>query len=191
MLLTSQAVQGRILWPLWGELKLSMKRFVSALIGLFALGALGGLGSPGVAFAQATTITTACPTSFTCAFGAAETLSLVTPKSVGTPGQPDVYIGYMVFDGSSNVTITGLQNVNGTVGQIGSGQIPVLSSSMPCSPGLNGQPATVSFTDNSQIAFVTDALGTELQFILSKDQSTSSTNKNPTNSVRVGVCRKQ
>ena len=178
MLLTSQAVQGRI----QGPMKLSMKRFVSAIAGLLAL------GWSALAFAQATTITTSCPTSFTCAFSAAETMSLVTPKP-NTPGQPDVYAGYMVFDGSSNVTLTGLQNLNGTVGQIGSGSPPVLSSSTPCAAGANGQPANITFTDNSVISFVTDSGGAELQFILSQDKN--STTKTASNSVRVGVCRKQ
>ena len=178
MLLTSRAVQGRI----QGPMKLSMKRLVSIVAGLFAL-----LWS-GMAFAQATTIPTACPISFICAFSAAETMSLVTPKP-NTPGQPDVYVGYMAFDGSSNVTLTGLQNLNGTVGQIGSGSPPVLSSSTPCAAGANGQPANITFTDNSVISFVTDSGGAELQFILSQDKN--STTKTASNSVRVGVCRKQ
>jgi len=170
--------------------KLSKKRFVAALIGLFAI------GWSGMAFAQATTITTMCPpANFKCAFSAAETMSFLTPKTVGSPGQPDVYLGYIVFDpsGSGMVTMTGVQNVNGTVGPIGippsGSSIPVLSSSTPCANGLNGQPATITFTDNSEISFVTGAGGTELQFILSKDKNTSST-KN-TNSVRIGVCRQQ
>jgi hypothetical protein len=164
-------------------MKLSMKRLVSIVAGLFAL-----LRS-GMAFAQATTIPTACPISFTCAFSAAETMSLVTPKP-NTPGQPDVYLGYMAFDGSANVTMTGIQNVNGTVSSIGTGSPAVLSSSVPCVAGANGQPATITFTDNSEISFVIDSGGAELQFILSKDKNTSSSNKN-TNSVRIGVCRKQ
>jgi hypothetical protein len=164
-----------------------MKRFVSAVAGLFAL------GWSGMAFAQATTITTACPPAgFTCAFSAAETMSLVTPKP-NTPGQPDVYLGYMVFDASSNVTLTGLQNVNGTVSPIGTGTPnPVLSSSGPCAAGAGGQPATITFTDKSQISFVTDSGDTELQFILSQDKNTVTTDKvKVSNSVRVGVCRKQ
>jgi len=165
-----------------------MKRFVSAVAGLFAL------GWSGMALADATTIATSCPpANFTCAFSAAETMSLVTPRSAGTPGQPDVYIGYMFFDGSGNVTITGTENVNGIVGQIGTvpkgSSIPVLSGS--CAAGANGQPATVTLSDGQgEISFVTDSTGTELQFILSKDQNTT-TAKSPTNSVRVGVCRKQ
>jgi len=148
------------------------------------------LGCSGLAFAQATTITTACPASFTCAFSAAEALAYGIPRSVGSAGQPDVYVGYMVFDGSSNVTLSGLQNVNGTVGPIGTGTPPGLSSSIPCVAGANGQPALITFTDKSQIAFVTNTTGTELQFILSKDIN-SSANGSTANSVRVGVCRKQ
>lgn len=180
MLLTSRAVQGRI----QGPMKLLMKRFVSVLAGLFAL------GWSGIALAQATAITTTCPVSFTCAFSAAETMSLVTPKP-NTPGQPDVFAGYMVFDGSSNVTLAGAKNLNGTVGQIGSGSPPGLSSTAPCVAGTMGQPATVTFNDNSQISFVTDSSGNELQFILSKDVSSTGNNSGISNSVRVGVCRKQ
>jgi len=153
-----------------------MKRFVPALVGLFAL------GWSGMAVAQ----TTACPTNFTCAFSAAESMSLVTPKP-NIPGQPDVFLGYMVFDGSSIVTLTGLQNVNGTVSQIGG--TSGLTSTNPCAPGADGQPATIDLKDNSQLSFVTDSGGTELQFILSRDTSTGS--KTTANGVRIGVCRKQ
>jgi hypothetical protein len=155
-----------------------MKKLASALAGLFAL------GWSGLAFAQATDISTACPVNFTCAFSSAETMSTVTPKP-NTPGQPDVFLGYMVFDGSGNVTMAGLQNVNGTVGPIGEGLTPPLNG--PCAAGANGQPAKITFSDKTQIAFVTDAGGTELQFILSMDKNSSGTT---TNSVRVGVCRK-
>jgi hypothetical protein len=158
-----------------------MKRFVPVVAGLFAL------GWSGMALAQANTIATACPTSFTCAFSAAESISLVTPKQNGLPGQPDVFLGYMVFDGSSMVTLTGLQNLNGTVTQIGGST--GLASTHPCAPGNDGQPATIDLMDGSQLAFVTDSSGTELQFILSKD--TSSGGKTTANGVRIGVCRKQ
>jgi hypothetical protein len=157
-----------------------MKRFISVLTGLFAL------GWSGIALAQATSCP-GPPSGFICAFSAAETMSLVTSKQAGTPGQPDVFVGYMSFDTSSNVTLTGLQNINGVVGQIGgSGG---LTSTAPCSAGTAGQPATVTFNDNSEIAFVTDNSGNELQFILSKDKNSKSSTAN--NSVRVGVCRKQ
>ena len=160
-----------------------MKSSVSAVAGLLAL------GWSGMAFAQATSIGTSCPTNFNCAFSAAETMSLVTPKP-NTPGQPDVYLGYLSFDGSSNVTMTGQQNVNGTVGPIGSGSPnPVLSSSGPCIPGANGQPAIINLTDKSQISFVKNSNNTELQFILTQDKSSTSTTVS--NSVRVGVCRQQ
>jgi len=158
-----------------------MKRFVPAVAGLFAL------GWSGMALAQANTIATACPATFTCAFSAAETFSLVTPKGNGLPGQPDVFLGYMVFDGSSNVTLTGLQNLNGTVTPIGGST--GLTSKIPCTSGQDGQPATLELSDNTQLSFVTDSSGNELQFILSKDNSSGS--KTTANSVRIGVCRKQ
>jgi hypothetical protein len=161
---------------------LSIKRSFATLAGLLAL------GWPGLASAQADTITTPCPTNFTCAFSAAETLALTTPKSQGSPGQPDVYVGYIEFDGSGLVTLAGLQNVNGTVGQISTGS----TSGVACTAGANGQPATVTFGNKTQIAFVTDAGGTELQFILSQDQNTNTSSKVIiSNSIRVGVCRKQ
>jgi hypothetical protein len=165
-----------------------MKKFVAAVVALVAL------GGSGIVFAQATSIATACPTNFTCAFSAAETLSLVTLKANGTPGQPDVFVGYLAFDNSGNVTMTGTQNVNGTVNPIGLGSPAVLSSSGPCVAGAGGQPATITFSDKSEISFVRDTGGTELQFILSKDQNTpanSGTGNIKTNSVRVGVCRQQ
>ncbi len=143
-------------------------------------------------FAQATTITTTCPTSFTCAFSAAETLSLVTSKNVGSAGQPDVYVGYIAFQGST-VTMTGQQNVNGTVGAIGtatSGSPSVLTGS--CTTGINGQPAIITFpgtasNTRTQLSFVTNVANTELQFILTQD--INSTSVTSANSVRIGVCR--
>ncbi len=160
---------------------MSINRLLAVLAGVVAL------GWSGMAFAQATSISTTCPTNFNCAFSAAETMSLVTPKP-NTPGQPDVYLGYISFDGSSNVTLTGQQNVNGTVGPIGNGSPnPVLSSSGPCISGANGQPATINFTDKSQISFVKNSNNTELQFILTQDKS--STSSTVSNSVRIGVCR--
>lgn len=150
-----------------------MKRFVPALAGLFAL------GWSGMAFAQAaSTITTACLTSFTCAFTAAETLSLVAPKSAGSPGQPDVFVGYMGFDGSGNFTMTGSQNLNGTVN--------AFSKMGKCASGTVGVPAVITLEDNSQLSYVLDSGMSELQFILTNDASTNKT----ANSVRVGVCRK-
>jgi hypothetical protein len=166
---------------------LSIKRSFAVFAGLL------GLGWSGMAFAQATLPTTTCPTSFTCAFSAAETMALVTPKSSGSsPGQPDVYVGYIVFQGST-VTMTGTQNVNGTVGAIGtstSGSPPVLTGS--CADGTtNGQPAIITFPGSgkttTQLSFVKNAANTELQFILTQDINSSSSTS--ANSVRIGVCR--
>jgi hypothetical protein len=150
-----------------------------ALVGLL------GLGWSGLALAQATSITTNCPASFTCAFSAAETLSLVA----SSPGQPDVYVGYMAFGASDAVTMTGMQNINGAVSSIGTGTPAVLSGT--CAPGVNGQPATISFPGNNStktvVSFVTNAAGTELQFILTQD--INFTKNQQSNSVRIGVCR--
>jgi hypothetical protein len=84
------------------------------------------------------------------------------------------------------VTLSGSQNLNGTVTQIGGTN--GLTSKNPCVPGLDGQPAMIDLSDNSQLSFVTDSGGTELQFILTRD--TSSGGKTA-NNVRIGVCRKQ
>jgi hypothetical protein len=162
-----------------------MKRFVFAIAALFALGWSTS------AFAQATSIATTCPTNFTCAFSAAESMSLVT-LAPNREGQPDVFVGYMEFDGSSNVTLTGLQNIDGKISPIGaapSSGAPFLLSG-PCTNGANGQPATISLSDNSAISFVLDSSASELQFILTKDPKTAA-NSTAANSVRVGVCRKQ
>jgi hypothetical protein len=163
-----------------------MKRFVWGVAGLFAL------GWSGLAFAQANTIGTTCPTNFTCAFSAAESLSLLITKTAATqPGQPDVFLGYMAFDGSSNVTLTGLQNLNGTVTEIGGSSGLASKSTTTCTNGLAGQPATIDLSDNSELAFVIDSSGSELQFILTKDTTTNAKSPSTTaNSVRVGVCRK-
>jgi hypothetical protein len=163
-----------------------MKRFVWGVMGIV-------LGWSATAFAQqpATIITTTCPTNFTCAFSAAESLSLLVKKGTNTvPGQPDVFIGYMVFDGSSppNVTLTGQQNLDGTVSQIGGTN--GLMSTKGCANGTGGQPATIEFNDNSALAFVIDSSGNELQFILTQDTTTGG-KSSTANSVRVGVCRKQ
>ena len=160
-----------------------MKRFVWGVAGLLAL------GWSATAFAQANTITTACPIDFTCAFSAADSYSLLTPKNTNPltlAGQPDVYLGYMVFDGSSNVTLTGFQNLNGTPSKInGAGGL-----SGPCTAGSMGQPATIDLSDHSQLSFVTDGSGNELQFILTMD-STTGGKSTTANSVRIGTCRKQ
>jgi len=114
-------------------------------------------------------------------------MSLVTPSKVGSPGQPDVYVGYLAFDATGGVTLTGTSNINGTV-------TTGISMSGTCAePTAFLQPATINFANNNtQISFVTDASGTELQFILSQDQNTNTSSKiKISNSVRVGVCRKQ
>jgi hypothetical protein len=157
----------------WGEVKLSMTRFVAGLIGLLAI------GWSGMAFADATTIITACPTNFACAFTAAETQAFGVPKSSGLlPGQPDVFVGYMEFDGTGAFSMAGSQNLNGTV--------TPFSKTGKCVVGKPGQPSVITLNDNSQLSFVLDSIPSLLQFIVTNDASTSTT----ANSVRVGVCHK-
>ncbi len=163
-----------------------MKSYVSALAAAVVF------GWSGMVFAQAAAPVTQCPKSFICAFSAAETLSLLTPRSQGTPGQSDVYVGYLSFDSSGSlVNMTGLQNINGTVQPIGGSTNPVVTGA--CTNAASaGQPATILLNDGSGntpgsiIAFVSNASNTELQFILSRD-STGTTGTS--NSLRVGVCR--
>ena len=163
-----------------------MKRLFFALGIMFAIGTIGIAQS---AFAQ--TATTNCPTNYICAFSAAETFATVT-GSPNTPGQPDAYVGYLSFDASSNVTISGMMNINGSVGPI-----PAPMSPGTCASGSGGAPAKITFADGSQLSFVTDRIGnpaatapTELQFISIQDKTSG--NKTPTaNQVRIGVCRQQ
>jgi hypothetical protein len=183
--LTSRAVQCRIQGPL-ERVKLAMKRYVSALAGAVVF------GWSAVVFAQAAAPVTQCPKSFICAFSAAETLSLLTPKSQGTPGQSDVYAGYLSFDSSGSiVNMTGLQNINGTVQMIGGSTSQVVTG-VCTNATIAGQPATITLNDGagntpgSIIAFVSNAANTELQFILSRDRTGPS---GTSNNLRVGVCR--
>jgi len=112
-------------------------------------------------------------------------MSLVTPKSSGSAGQPDVFVGYLSFGSSGTVTLTGNSNINGTV-------TTSISMSGICADSTAVlQPATITFPGNgntkTQLTFVKNAAGTELQFILTQDVSSSSATS--ANSVRVGVCR--
>lgn len=149
-----------------------------------ALAGLGALGWAGSSFAQTGSITTTCPTNFQCGFSAAETLPF-NAKTPNQAGQPDVYVGYMAFDASGGVTLSTLGMLNGTLTSS-----PTLSGA--CINGLSGIPAVINFTNGPQLMFVTvnsaaGNNGEELDFILSKDNSSGSTTTN--NSVRVGVCR--
>jgi len=156
-----------------------MKRLVLVLAGLAAL------ACPDFAFAQASSIQTVCPQNYQCAFSAAES----TPLGAKSPGLPDAYVGYLSFDGSSPplVTIAGMQNLNGTVTSSN-------AVSGPCTSSLaSGGVASITFSDGTQITFVSDGRGgnptttapAELLFILTQNSSGVTTNVN----VRVGLCR--
>lgn len=150
-----------------------------------ALAGLVALVWAGSAFAQATSINTPCPTSFTCAFNSAETLALSTPSQPPKqPGAPNVYIGYLSFDSSNGVTLAMVGMLNGTV------QNQTLSGT--CASGKSGAPALINFTNGPQWAFVTvnsaaGSGGEELDFILTQD--VSGAQPGSSNAVRVGVCR--
>src|SRR5216684_1416946 len=83
--------------------RVGVKRF--SLIVVF-IGAVFGWGN---AFAV-TMPTNVCPTSFTCAFDAAE----VRPLTDTTPGAPGVFVGYLSFNGSGVPTLDSLGTINGT-----------------------------------------------------------------------------
>ena len=96
----------------WGEVKLSIKRWFSVVASLVALG-----WSVMVFSVQQTPISTTSPNQLQLRVQRRRDHVARYPQAQYA-GQPDVYLGYISFDGSSNVTLTGQQNVNGTVGPI-------------------------------------------------------------------------
>ena len=151
-----------------------MKRSVLVLVFLVSF------GWSSLALAQTSSITTACPVSYSCAFSAAETFDFGT--STGTAGQPNVYIGYLSFDSNGAVSLSGDQNLNGTV-------TTASSFTGTCAPGTNGATATITLSGGPTLTFVTSGRSAsnppaELDFIVTKDN-----NKSTTNGVRLGVCR--
>src|ERR1700756_1119310 len=88
--------------------RVGMKRFSLIVV---LLGAVFGCGNAFAAAVTATMPTTACPTTFTCAFDAAE----VRPLTDATPGAPGVFVGYLSFDGSGHPTLDSLGVLNGNV----------------------------------------------------------------------------
>jgi len=146
-----------------------MKRFslIVVLIGtVFGWGNAFAVTLPG----------TACPTTFTCAFDAAE----VRPLTDATPGAPGVFIGYLSFDGSGNPTLDSLGVLNGIVETLA-------TFTGVCTPGTTGL-GVLDFTANSgpKFLFVRDNSGAELRVMLVADNSGVTPS-----AVNLGTCTKQ
>src|SRR5712671_3657075 len=119
-----------------------MKRF--ALI----RGFIGAVVCWGNAFATTPTMPlTPCPTTFTCAFDAAE----VRPLTDATPGAPAVYVGYLSFDGTGHPTLDALGTTNGTLQTL-------VTAVGTCTAGTISAMGVLDFTGNSgpKFEFVSD-----------------------------------
>lgn len=149
---------------------------------VLVLAALVMVAWAGTASAQ----TTNCPTNFTCGFSSAETRAFSsTSPPPQQAGAPDVYIGYMTFNGTGGVSVATAQMINGGFSAI--------TLTGTCTGGQNALPATINFAHGGpQWMFVTvnsqaGANGEELDFIQSQDVAGAQTSN--ANAVRVGVCR--
>ena len=149
---------------------MGMKRF-SLIVVL-----IGAVVSWGRA-AFATMPSTACPTTFTCAFDAAE----VRPLSDATPGAPAVFIGYLSFDGSGVPTLDSLGILNGNVQTL-------LTSVGTCTAGDATKLGVLDFTGNGgpKFLFVRDNTGAELRVMLVADNSGVTPS-----AVNLGTCTQQ
>jgi hypothetical protein len=136
------------------------------------LGLIGAAVCCGNAFAGGPA--TPCPTTFTCAFDAAEVRPLSDPTNLRTPA---VYVGYIVFDSSGNPTMTVLGNLNGTVQTLA-------TFTGTCTAGASGVPGTLDFeTAGPKLGFVSDDSGNELRTIVTED-----VNHGTSTPVTLGVC---
>jgi hypothetical protein len=154
--------------------KVGMKRF--SLI----LGFIGAVVCGGNAFAAAPTMPlTPCPTTFTCAFDAAEVRPLTDPT---TPGAPAVYVGYLSFAGAgAPITLDVLGTSNGTANTL-------LTAAGTCAAGTASAMGVLDFTGNGgpKFAFVKDDGGLELRVMIIADGG----NVTPS-SVNLGTCTQQ
>ena len=150
-----------------------MKRFSLIVV---LLGAVFGCGNAFAAAVTATIPPTACPTTFTCAFDAAE----VRPLTDATPGAPGVFVGYLSFDGSGVPTLDSLGVLNGNVA-------PLATFTGVCTPGTTGL-GVLDFTANSgpKFLFVRDNSGAELRVMLVADN-----NGVTPSAVNLGTCTQQ
>jgi hypothetical protein len=153
----------------------SIKRF-SIILGLISA-TLGWVN----AFAATPAIpSTACPTTFTCAFDAAEVRPLNDPT---TPGAPAVYVGFLSFDGTGHPTLDALGDFNGTPQTL-------VTAVGTCTPGGPGTPSTLGTLDfganGPKFAFVVDNSSTELRLIITADA-----NGVTPSAVNIGTCTQQ
>ena len=151
-----------------------MKRF--SLI----LGFIGSVVCWGNAFATTTMPLTPCPTTFTCAFDAAEVRPLT---DLATPGAPSVYVGYLSFNGSGVPTLDALGTSNGTAQTL----VTALGT---CTPGTISAMGVLDFTSNSgpKFEFVSDNRSgvLELRVMIVADSG----NVTPS-AVNLGTCTQQ
>jgi hypothetical protein len=147
-----------------------MKRF-SLIVVL-----IGAVVSWGQA-AFATMPLTACPTTFTCAFDAAE----VRPLSDATPGAPGVFVGYLSFDGTGHPTLDSLGILNGNVQTL-------VTSVGTCTAGDSTKLGVLDFTGNSgpKFEFVSDNSGAELRVMIVEDSGSVTPS-----AVNLGTCTQQ
>jgi hypothetical protein len=141
------------------------------------LSLLGALVAHGNAFAV-TMPATACPTSFTCAFDAAEVRPLTDPT---TPGAPAVYTGYLAFNSLKVPTLYALGNTNGTTQTL-------ITAVGTCTAGTSSALGVLNFQTGGgpTFNFVSNAAGTELRLIITADGG----NVTPS-SVNLGTCTQQ
>jgi len=147
-----------------------MKRFLLIIV---LIGAVFGWGN---AFAV-TMPTNACPTTFTCAFDAAE----VRPLSDATPGAPGVFVGYLSFNGSGVPTLDSLGILNGNVQTL-------LTAVGTCTAGTTSALGILDFTGNGgpKFLFVSDNTGAELRVMLVADAGPVTPS-----AVNLGTCTQQ
>lgn len=109
--------------------------------------ALIAIGAAGIGAAFAAAPTTTCPPAlFQCGLSVAST----KPLGSGSPGRPDMTIGYLVFDGSGIPTLFALSSKDGTIQ-------PMNTVTGTCSGTIDGTPGTLDFTGagGPKLAFVT------------------------------------
>jgi len=153
-----------------------MKRFS------IILGFIGAVVCWGRAFAAVTSNMplTPCPTTFTCAFDAAEVRPLADPT---TPGAPAVYVGYLSFDGSGNPTLDSLGTTNGTLQTL-------VTSLGTCTAGTTAAMGVLDFTAHGgpKFEFVSDnrSGALELRVMIVADSGDV-----VPSAVNLGTCTKQ
>jgi hypothetical protein len=156
------------------EEKVGMKRFS------IILGFIGAIVSWGNAFAVPTMPLTPCPTTFTCAFDAAEVRPLADPT---TPGAPSVYVGYLSFN-AGVPTLDSLGTMNGNLQSLATAVGTCTAGTATPTMGVldftgNGGPKFEFVSDNRSGAL-------ELRVMIVADSSNT-----PPSAVNLGTCTQQ